>query len=51
MSRIFTEDGISTPVTLIKVESNRVTQVKDLGNDGYRAIQVTTGKKKINRIT
>jgi large subunit ribosomal protein L3 len=51
MSRVFTEDGISIPVTLIKVESNRVTQVKDIDNDGYQAIQVTTGKKKISRIT
>lgn len=51
MSRVFTEDGISVPVTLIRVESNRVTQVKDMDNDGYQAIQVTTGKKKASRIT
>ncbi|MEG7997307.1 50S ribosomal protein L4 [Klebsiella quasipneumoniae subsp. quasipneumoniae] len=42
MTRIFTEDGVSIPVTVIEVEANRVTQVKDLANDGYRAIQVTT---------
>ncbi len=38
-------------VTVIEVEANRVTQVKDLANDGYRAIQVTTGAKKANRVT
>lgn len=46
MTRIFTEDGVSIPVTVIEVEANRVTQVKDTANDGYRAIQVTTGAKK-----
>lgn len=46
MTRIFTEDGVSIPVTVIEVEANRVTQVKDLANDGYRAVQVTTGAKK-----
>lgn len=51
MTRIFTEDGVSIPVTVIEVEANRVTQVKDLANDGYRAIQVTTGVKKANRVT
>ena len=44
MTRIFTEDGVSIPVTVIEVEANLVTQVKDLANDGYRAIQV-------NRVT
>ncbi|KJT80206.1 50S ribosomal protein L3 [Salmonella enterica subsp. enterica serovar Heidelberg str. 75-3547] len=47
MTRIFTEDGVSIPVTVIEVEANRVTQVKDLANDGYRAVQVTTGAKKL----
>ena len=51
MTRIFTEDGVSIPVTVIEVEANCVTQVKDLANDGYRAIQVTTGAKKANRVT
>ncbi|WP_410013276.1 50S ribosomal protein L3 [Sodalis sp. C49] len=51
MTRIFTEDGVSIPVTVIEIEANRVTQVKDLDNDGYRAIQVTTGTKKANRVT
>ncbi|XBS69466.1 50S ribosomal protein L3 [Acerihabitans sp. KWT182] len=51
MTRIFTEDGVSIPVTVIEIEANRVTQVKDLDSDGYRAIQVTTGAKKANRVT
>ncbi|BAE75553.1 50S ribosomal protein L3 [Sodalis glossinidius str. 'morsitans'] len=50
MTRIFTEDGVSIPVTVIEIEANRVTQVKDLENDGYRAIQVTAGTKKANRV-
>lgn len=45
MTRIFTEDGVSIPVTVIEVEANRVTQVKSVETDGYNAIQVTTGAK------
>ena len=44
MTRVFTEDGVSIPVTVIEVLPNRVTQVKTLENDGYSAIQVTTGR-------
>ncbi len=51
MTRIFTEDGVSIPVTVIEIEANRVTQVKSLENDGYRAVQITTGSKKANRVT
>ncbi len=51
MTRIFTEDGVSIPVTVIEVEANRVTQVRTLEVDGYSAVQVTTGKKKANRVT
>ena len=50
MTRIFTEDGASIPVTVIEIVANRVTQVKTLKTDGYRALQVTTGTKKANRI-
>ena len=46
MTRLFQEDGQAVPVTVIEVEANRVTQVKTLENDGYRAIQVTTGSKR-----
>ncbi|RUO27487.1 50S ribosomal protein L3 [Aliidiomarina sanyensis] len=50
MTRIFQEDGASVPVTVIEVLANRVTQVKNLDTDGYRALQVTTGSKKTNRV-
>jgi len=51
MSRIFTENGASTPVTVIEVEPNRVTQLKTVENDGYKAVQVTTGSKKASRVS
>ena len=51
MTRVFTEDGASIPVTVIEVEPNRVTQVKDSDSDGYRAIQVTAGSRRANRIS
>ncbi len=51
MSRVFTEDGVSTPVTVIEVEPNRVTQLKTIDSDGYRAVQVTTGSKKASRVS
>lgn len=50
MTRIFTEDGASVPVTVIEALPNRVTQVKALDTDGYRAIQVTTGSVKASRV-
>ncbi|MCC8367042.1 50S ribosomal protein L3 [Xenorhabdus sp. PB61.4] len=50
MTRIFTEEGVSIPVTVIEIENNRVTQVKNEETDGYRAIQVTTGSKKASRV-
>lgn len=46
MTRIFTEDGTSVPVTVIEVESNRISQIKTLENDGYSSIQVTVGERK-----
>ena len=46
MSRIFTEDGRSIPVTLIEATPNRVTQLKTTEVDGYNAIQVTAGSKR-----
>ncbi len=51
MTRVFTEDGASIPVTVIEVEPNRVTQVKDADSDGYRAIQVTTGSRRASRVS
>ena len=51
MTRIFNDDGVSVPVTVISVDPNRVTQVKSVENDGYRALQVTTGERKASRVT
>ena len=50
MTRIFTEDGTSIPVTVIEATPNRVTQLRTEETDGYRALQVTDGTKKANRI-
>jgi len=50
MTRVFTEDGASVPVTVIEVQPNQITQVKSVDKDGYRAVQVTTGSKHRNRI-
>ncbi len=46
MTRIFTEQGVSIPVTVIEVSPNRVTQVKTVEADGYSALQVTLGQKR-----
>lgn len=46
MTRIFTAAGESVPVTVVEVLANRVTQVKGEATDGYRAVQVTYGKKR-----
>lgn len=51
MTRIFTEEGASIPVTVIEVEPNRVTQLKTEETDGYRAVQITTGARKASRVT
>lgn len=50
MTRVFTDDGVSIPVTVVEVTPNRVTQLKTKENDGYRAIQVTTGTRKLSRV-
>jgi large subunit ribosomal protein L3 len=50
MTRVFTEDGSSIPVTVIEILPNKVTQIKTLERDGYQAIQVTTGKRKRSRV-
>jgi large subunit ribosomal protein L3 len=51
MTRIFTEEGASIPVTVIEVEPNRVTQVKTVDSDGYNALQMTTGSRRASRVT
>ena len=50
MTRIFTEDGISIPVTVIEATPNRVTQRKTVASDGYEAVQVTFGEVKASRV-
>jgi len=51
MTRVFIEDGTSIPVTVIEVLPNRITQVKSKDNDGYAAIQITTGEVKRSRLS
>ena len=50
MTRIFTEDGLSIPVTVLDVSNNRVTQVKTPETDGYAAVQVTYGTRRASRV-
>jgi len=50
MTRVFTEGGESIPVTVIECAPNRITQVKTVETDGYRAVQVTMGEKKPSRV-
>jgi len=51
MTRVFTEAGVSVPVTVIEVDPNRITQIKSLETDGYQAVQVTTGERRASRVT
>lgn len=51
MTRIFNEDGDATPVTVIEILPNKVTQLKTEATDGYRAVQVTTGTRRASRVT
>lgn len=51
MTRVFTEEGVSIPVTVIEVEPNRVTQMKTEETDGYRAVQVAVGERRASRVT
>ena len=51
MTRVFNEDGVSTPVTVVQVDANRITQIKTLETDGYSAIQVTTGTVHAGRVS
>jgi large subunit ribosomal protein L3 len=51
MTRIFTDAGAAIPVTVIECTPNRVTQVKTVETDGYRAVQVAVGEKKTSRLT
>ncbi|MAF06843.1 MAG: 50S ribosomal protein L3 [Acidiferrobacteraceae bacterium] len=51
MTRVFSDEGVSIPVTVVQVEPNRVTQVKQEASDGYVALQLTTGVRRANRVT
>ncbi len=51
MTRVFTEEGISIPVTVIEATPNRITQIKSDDTDGYSAVQVTTGSRRPSRVT
>ena len=51
MTRVFTDEGISVPVTVIEAQPNRITQVKTVETDGYRALQVAAGSRKASRVS
>ena len=51
MTRVFTEDGSSLPVTVLEVSNNRVTQVKSMGIDGYNAVQLAHGVRRATRVS
>lgn len=51
MTRVFTEQGVSVPVTVVEATPNRVTQVKGLDVDGYQAVQLTVGTRRASRVT
>ncbi len=50
MMRIFTDDGVSIPVTVVDVSNNRVTQIKTPDTDGYSAVQVAYGHRRASRV-
>jgi len=51
MTRIFTEDGASVPVTVIEAQANRISQIKTITSDGYNAVQMASGTVKANRLS
>ena len=51
MTRIFTDDGTSLPVTVLDVSNKRVTQIKSASTDGYSAVQVAFGTRRASRLT
>ena len=51
MTRIFTDDGVSVPVTVLEVSNNRVTQVRTPSQDGYSAVQIAFGSRRNSRVT
>jgi len=51
MTRVFTDAGVTVPVTVVEALPNRISQVKDAKSDGYRAVQVTIGARRPSRVT
>lgn len=51
MTRVFTPEGVSVPVSVVEVQPNRVSQIKTDANDGYSAVQLTAGTKKANKVS
>ena len=51
MTRLYAEDGSAVPVTVLEVSANRITQIKNLENDGYRGVQVTVGNRRPSRVS
>ena len=51
MTRVFTVEGNSIPVTVLEVIPNRVTQIKNIKNDGYESLQIAYGQKKPNKLS
>ncbi len=50
MTRVFNDEGTAIPVSVIEVAPNRVTQIKTVDNDGYNALQVTTGQRRVSLV-
>lgn len=50
MTRIYNEDGTATPVTVLEMQPNRISQVKTVETDGYTAVQLTVGSKKASKV-
>lgn len=51
MTRIFADDGTSVPVSVVDVSGNRVTQIKTVETDGYSAVQLSSGERRVSRVT
>jgi len=50
MTRIYNEDGTATPVTVLEMQANRISQIKTVETDGYNAVQLTVGAKKASKV-
>src|ERR1700709_1090206 len=50
MTRVFTDAGVTVPVTVVEASPNRISQIKSIVTDGYRAVQVTLGSRRPSRV-